>query len=251
MTMGDPCRFLEWDSNHFGRRIAQVEGSCLTPESVRLIGSWCEKESIECIYFLADAGDAASVRLAEDAGFRLVDVRMTLEHELRGLPEEGPESGSARVRLFQPSDIARLRQIARSSHTGTRFFRDPGFSRSRSEDLYDIWISKSCSAEAQAVFVAGPGNDPSGYLTCHLEGEGAGKIGLLAVAPEARGKGAGHALVLEALRWFGQRSVRRVSVVLQGGNIPAQRVYQKCGFLGRSLQIWYHRWLMAAGGRIA
>jgi hypothetical protein len=31
-------------------------------------------------------------------------------------------------------------------------------------------------------------------------------------------------------------------VVTQARNVPAQRLYQKCGFITRSVELWFHRW---------
>jgi ribosomal protein S18 acetylase RimI-like enzyme len=245
MTSGPPCRFLEWDSTHFGRRIAQVEGPHLSAERAREVSAWCEANRIECAYLLLDAGDAASHRRAEDAGFRLVDVRMTLERELQGPPDPSRDG----VRRFKEGDLGRLCEIARGSHGGTRFYRDPGFDRSRSDALYETWIRKSCGGEADAVFVAAPAGAPSGYLTCHRVPEASGKIGLVAVAAEAQGSGWGRALIAEGLRWFLENSIRQVTVVTQGANLPALRLYESSGFLMKSLEMWFHRWFDIPGGK--
>jgi len=34
-----------------------------------------------------------------------------------------------------------------------------------------------------------------------------------------------------------------VTVVTQGLNVPAQRLYQKSGFLVSSVYLWYHLWI--------
>jgi hypothetical protein len=33
-----------------------------------------------------------------------------------------------------------------------------------------------------------------------------------------------------------------MTVVTQGRNRGAQRLYQQCGFLSRDLQLWHHKW---------
>lgn len=247
MSGPEPCRFLEWDSQHFGLRIAQVEGSGFDAGRAGGVVSWCQGKSIDCVYFLADGSDTAGVRLAEENGFRLVDIRMTLEcpaSEPRG--PAGLPGGS--VRPFAPEDLPRLREIARESHTGTRFFRDGGFVRARAEEMYEIWITKCCAGEAQAVFVAVAEGRPAGYISCHQAEGSPGKIGLLAVAGASQGRGLGRALLDESLGWFRSRGSAPVSVVTQGASLPAVRLYQGRGFLVKSVQLWFHRWFSRPGG---
>jgi ribosomal protein S18 acetylase RimI-like enzyme len=56
-----------------------VRGGRLTPEIVTRIDRWAARERVECLYFLADLGDPDTPPLAAASGFRLVDVRITLE----------------------------------------------------------------------------------------------------------------------------------------------------------------------------
>jgi hypothetical protein len=80
--------------------------------------------------------------------------------------------------------------------------------------LYELWIDKSCRGWADQVFVIDVDGEVAGYLTCHVH-DGAGQIGLVAVAPASRGRGAGSALVARGRRWFADQGVGRVSVVTQ------------------------------------
>jgi dTDP-4-amino-4,6-dideoxy-D-galactose acyltransferase len=36
--------------------------------------------------------------------------------------------------------------------------------------------------------------------------------------------------------------MRSVTGATQGRNIVMQRLFQKCGFVTRSVELWYHRW---------
>src|SRR3954447_12980862 len=79
------CRYLDWDSQFFGFGIAAVNGARFTPESVADIVTWCEARKIRCLYFLIDNTDLEKVSLAEQNGFHLVDIRMTLVNEHIGV----------------------------------------------------------------------------------------------------------------------------------------------------------------------
>jgi len=231
------CRFLEWDSKFFGFRIARLQHSRLNQEALDEALAWCRKEHIDCLYFLADS-DPTTVALAESAHFHLVDIRVTLEtHPQNGMP---PVDG-APIRSWMPADISRLRSIAAASHQDSRFYRDGHFPVERCEDLYGTWIEQSCGAEGTQVFVAEVAGKVAGYVSCHARAQ-EGSIGLLGIADEARGRGLGRNLVLQALAWFRDQSTNSVSVVTQGHNVAAQRLYQKAGFTTQSEQLWYHYW---------
>lgn len=234
------CKFLPWDSQFFGCRIASVEGHRLTGGALFDIEQWCKASQIDCLYFLTDFEDQETIRLAEENLFRLVDIRLTLTATLPDLP--GVPSSAKRVRLGNEHDIPALRSIARSSHTSTRFYFDASFPRARCDALYETWIEKSCRGYADVVFVPELNGRPVGYLSCHLRPDGTGNIGLVGLAFEARGMEIGAELVQAAQNWFLERRVRQVTVVTQGRNLAAQRLYQRCGFCTHALELWYHRW---------
>jgi dTDP-4-amino-4,6-dideoxy-D-galactose acyltransferase len=232
------CEVLAWDSEFFGCRIGRLEGGRLDRGLLAEVDAWCRAEAIDCLYFLAGAGDPATAALAEEAGFRLVDLRVTLEGAVT--PREG---SNAEIRLSRPADIPVLRRIAAASHHDSRFYADPHFDRGRCGELYATWIEKSCHGEAAAVvLVAEHAGEPAGYISC-LGTE----IGLLAVDAATQGRGLGGALVGAALHRLAERGASRVRVVTQGRNARAQRIYQAHGLLTQSIGLWFHRWRAGAG----
>lgn len=246
------CQHLEWDSDFFGFRIARVNGNRLTAKRIEAILAWCEKNYIECLYFLADSDHVETVRLAERNQFRLVDVRVTLQLELSVRPPEKRKSlrEDSFIRAVEPTDITALKKIAGESNTVSRFVSDACFSEESSRALYETWIEKSCQGYADTVLVSGFSSQSekytAGYITCHLPTSGhEAKIGLLGIDKKYRGQGVGRILLGSALDWFADRGVEKVNVVTQGQNIAAQRLYQSCGFMTHSLRLWYHRWFAA------
>lgn len=235
-----PCKILEWDSSFFDRRIARLIPPRLTPAILTAVDDWVLQHQIECVYFLCDAADGESIALAEQHGFHLTDIRLTLETSLGAGGTTGTET--LPVHPVIPEQIPALKAIARASHTATRFYQDSHFQRSQCEALYETWIEKSCAGDADMVFTIQLEGEVAGYITCHLDSGAGGHIGLLAVAEVARGQGGGQALVQAALRWFQSRHITHVTVVTQGGSPQAQRLYQRCGFISRSVELWFHYW---------
>jgi dTDP-4-amino-4,6-dideoxy-D-galactose acyltransferase len=111
--------------------------------------------------------------------------------------------------------------------------------------LYGAWIEKSCRGYAQAVLVAERDAKPAGYVTCHWQGT-TGQIGLIAVAEWARGVGIGGNLVDAAVHTFEKAGASHTTVVTQGRNLASQRLYQKRGFITKSVELWYHLWFPSA-----
>ena len=240
------CEYLEWDSHFFSQRIARARIHRLTEETAVELRSWCELNRIDCIYFLADSSHAQTVRLAEASNFNFVDIRLTLYHSAKSKSNLTCKYAHSRVREAVEADIPTLRSIARSSHRDSRFYFDGNFPRSLCDALYEVWIEKSFRGWATKVFVAEDEGSAVGYITCHLRTAQVGQIGLVAVGEKAHGKGLGMELVVRALRWFAEQKVENVSVVTQGRNAVAQRLYQRTGFVTESLELWYHRWFARA-----
>ena len=236
-----PCQFLDWDTAFFGFRIAKVNGSRLTRDGLARIEDWCAAERIRCLYLLADSDDPETMELAAGHGFRFIDIRTHFERPVEIQSHLAPPG----IRPARPEDLPALAEIASRSHTDSRFYYDPHFPRERCDALYAIWIEKSCQGYANAVLVAERENKLAGYITCDWTGP-TGQIGLIAVASWARGAGLGKTLVRSSLQLFQNNDVRTVNVVTQGRNIYSQRLYERCGFLLASVQIWYHQWFPPA-----
>jgi dTDP-4-amino-4,6-dideoxy-D-galactose acyltransferase len=241
-----PCELLPWDSNFFQFRIARVHGNTLDDARAREVEAWSRSERVRCLYFLARADCPDTIKTAEKNGFGLVDVRVTFERQIPQAQDFArlQRSDAIIIRPFRPVDLPVLEALAASSHRDTRFFNDPHFPRSLAEALYSTWLRLECQGRALQVLVAATIEGGAlGYVSCHLDSaEATGQIGLIAVSPEARGKGIGKNLVLSALDWFESQGAQRAIVVTQGGNVPAQRLYQGCGFLTRDVRLWYHKW---------
>src|SRR5262249_40820775 len=235
------CRILEWDSDFFGHRIARIDSSHVAAGGMHAAEEWCTSQGIECAYLLVDADDHLTSDLAQAHGFRLVDVRVTLESVTPGSTALPLRTDGPQVRVARAGDLERLEEIAGESHHDTRFYVDGRFDPRRCDDLYRLWIAKSCRGWADIVFVAEIDCSAVGYLTCHLH-DRTGRIGLVAGSPSSRGRGAGASLVGAAQCWFREQHVDRVSVVTQGRNPASLRLYQRAGMIVTALQLWFHKW---------
>lgn len=224
-----PGETLAWDSAHFGVSIGRVRGD------VDAAVAWMRDQGVRCAYHLVpiERTEDAAPYLAR--GFRLVDVRVTLD------AAASPHDADARLRAGTPDDLAALAPIAQGAYRDSRFYRDGRFDEARCDALYRIWLEKSLNGErADRVVVADVHGAPAGFVTCSL-GEPA-CIGLVGVAERARGAGLGRAMVRSAVGWLREQGADRVTVVTQARNVAAQRVYQACGFRTAGVALWLHGW---------
>jgi dTDP-4-amino-4,6-dideoxy-D-galactose acyltransferase len=233
------CVLLPWDTEFFGVSIARLTRPRLTVPELDEAMAFCARERVEILYLLAASDDPLTVRLAEDAGFRLVDVRVTLERRDAPVPEAPPDGPT--IRAAAPSDVDELLRLAEVSHVDTRFFADQRLAP-RAPALYARWLERALADAKGTVFVAEVDGRPGGYLACSVDAGGDGNIGLVAVSSAARRRGVGSSLVRAALAWTAARGAARTTVVTQARNVEAQALYQRAGFLTRSVELWLHKW---------
>jgi dTDP-4-amino-4,6-dideoxy-D-galactose acyltransferase len=239
--MSEPYQYLNWDSEFFGLRIAKLNKSQLNFATMAETLSWCVQNSIDCLYFLADSNDQATIRIAEDNHFRLVDLRMSMRCQIDSNTVSPQPNYDFTIRPVETQDINRLRSIARSSFTLTRFYSDSCFPREKCDELYDVWITRSCQGYADQVLVAIHNGVPHGFISLHLKSE-VGEIGIIGVSRKTRRVGIGRALVESALYWYHSVGIRQVIVATQGKNYRAQNFFQHNGFDVHNMHIWYHKW---------
>src|ERR1700722_19618897 len=112
MSSGLFCEYLDWDSEFFGRRIARLTAPRLTEKSIADIDAWCGAHRIECLYFLADSTDRRTTKLAQENGFRLTDVRITLDVRSTKVCGSGDTTATSPIRRATEADIDALKTIA-------------------------------------------------------------------------------------------------------------------------------------------
>ena len=68
---------LEWDTQFFGFRVAQITGNIIDSHSIEEILDFCNINKIRLLQFKCDAHHRNSVLLAEMNNFHFADTRMT------------------------------------------------------------------------------------------------------------------------------------------------------------------------------
>lgn len=221
---------LGWDTEFWGVRVGRAYSSD--------IDQWAKENMVGSICLLLSADDTGEIQAAEQRGFRFMDIRVTLGRKI----DSWRQYELANARPHAEDDIDKLVRIARESHRITRFYADPRFPNERCDDLYETWIRSSCAGWADQVLVVG---DADGYVTLHVS-DGVASIGLIAVDEKSRGQGFGLELLRGAIDWCKARELECITVVTQGRNIAAQRLFQRCMLRVTNTEVWLHKHYEAA-----
>lgn len=237
------AEYLSWDSQLFGKSIGRIKFDKLGKSELLNCLEWAKSENIDCLYYLVDSSDTTFVSIAEDYGFKFIDFRFTLNAKITCEKIYSRTS----VDNFEYSqstieDLPRLIEIVRTNHTDSRFFKDPNFDKIKSEKLFELWIMKCFNGNNSTIIISKLNSELAGYISISFTNT-TGVIELIGVNDQFRNRGIGNSLIFYAFEWFKKHNIHEVNVVTQGTNIPALRMYCRCGFYPIQAKSWYHLWL--------
>jgi ribosomal protein S18 acetylase RimI-like enzyme len=240
--VNDLIQILDWDSAFFGFRVAQISRDCISEGEMVDALAFCKDRHIRLLQFKCDAHDRDSVRLAEANGFHFADMRMILEQPLPQTSELSPFPAGVIFRLATDKDLPALINIAKNLYFHSRYYFDINFPRLKLPEFYSDWVRKAVTGQFDDLaWVLAEGGTPIAFCSARV-GRVQATIGLVGLHPAFTGRGLGKAVVTRSLVRMAEIGCRSVSVTTQGRNYPAQRLYQRTGFMISKAQIYYHRW---------
>ena len=98
-----------------------------------------------------------------------------------------------------------------------------------SEPWSEAALKESLDSEFSEFYVYIEDGTVAGYMGLYAVA-GEGSVTNVATHPDHRKKGVGYALVQNALRVAEALSLESITLEVRESNIPAQRLYEKCGF---------------------
>lgn len=233
---------LDWDSNFFGINVAYISCLHLSSSIYKAISRFAVANNIDLIEYLCNCHDRRSVQIAEKEGFNFVDIRLTFSRSLENFSSDTVMTGLI-FRTAEANDLATLEAMAAPLYTKSRYFYDTKFRLDKAREFFQSWIGKAvngtfddecwclCEAEKILAFCS------LRYLQPYRV-----SIGLLGVREELAGQGFGKLILHKVMKLLAERGVTQISVVTQGRNYAAQRLYQSAGFKTLETQLWYHKW---------
>lgn len=238
----DLVSLLEWDTRFFGFPVAFLSCRYLSPSIVAQTDRFIRDHSIRLVEYLCNCHDDRSVKLAEQVDFHFTDIRLTFDIRLEAKQQSVPSAYSFGAATHD--HVGHLKQMTQSMYKDSRYFYDGHFEVGKLNLFYANWIEKAVHGtfddECVCLF---DGGMPVGFCTIKYSGQGSASIGLFGMDARFTGKGLAKVLLLNTFNRLIDKKVRYVTVVTQGRNYAAQRLYQSVGFRTQSTQLWYHKWI--------
>jgi ribosomal protein S18 acetylase RimI-like enzyme len=165
------------------------------------------------------------------AGFRVVDVNVTLERE--PTPLARPPGLDPAVRDYAPDDREAVLRIAASAFVYSRFHLDPKIPADLADSVKCAWADSYCQGtRGERLLVADVDGKVAGFLAILTRGGLKGPeriIDLVAVGKSYQARGVGRKLV-EVFIVQSTGCAASLKVGTQAANVPSIRLYERCGF---------------------
>jgi len=221
-----------------GIPVAKITASSLSLKALQEALQQAKKENARLLYWCFDESEQESAEAAAACHGILTDHKLTYAMDLN------PPINAEKVTPYDanfPSDA--LLELAYESGSYSRFRSDPHLTEEQFKKIYREWMINSVNKSiAFEVLVVKENEELLGMVTLG-EKNHRGDIGLLAVSEQARGKKVGTTLVHAAQHYFIEKNYAQSQVVTQKANLPACRLYEKCGYTIDKTELFFHFWL--------
>lgn len=232
---------LEWDSDFFGYKIGRLIPERLSLDDAAELRREMSARGFRCVYAFLDNGGIDSVRAAAEGRMILSDIRIV--YELDAERFFSARSSDPKIKLLDEpnaADLDILRKIAREISGVSRFSFDPLFAP-KAPAMYELWVENIVRDPQGAIIAARSGDVVSGFIGCVSRGDEA-ELVLVGVDDAMRGAGLGGQLVFATTLYLLRRGAKKIRVKTQLRNLPANRLYQRNGFVVSDVKLIYHIW---------
>lgn len=229
-------KLLPWETNYFGFRFGRLTIRGRT--TARKISTVLAKSRYRFVLSRVLTTDTYAATALENSGFRVKDIRVHLDIELKDL-REWERNAETEFRAYRARDVPSLRKIASGSFRLDHFHQDERFDPGTIDRMYSLWIDK-CVKEKYFIETAHIGGKLAGFVASKND-SGSYYIELVAVGERFRGRGLATDLVAYSLEKAASKFAR-ATVGVQLSNVAAVRVYERLGFRLSSSEYTFHWW---------
>ena len=235
---------LEFDTNHFGIRIARMNN--VTPEELERALDESARSGVKLLIHRCSMDNFDLVHSLEKHGFELMDTIVRFHLNLAGT-EITSVPGSAVIRPHAKNEVDDIAEVARAAFAEgvDHFHCDLRLDRAKCDALYAEWARNSCLDRnlADEVLVAEMDRRVAGLLTLRLVSSKVGDGTLFGVAPQFQGKGVGKALMVAGINWCKAHDLEWMEEGTQVNNYASQSLWTGLGFRVYASWHTFHKWV--------
>ncbi|MGK0387048.1 MAG: dTDP-4-amino-4,6-dideoxy-D-galactose acyltransferase [Patiriisocius sp.] len=225
---------LTWDSDFFGYETGKIALKSSKDFDFKNLVKIAKPYTLVTIF--------SKEEIAEDL-IQLVDTKIVLNKYIAITAFHEISNENICSFEYSESSYKALKELALISGAYSRFNLDSNFKNDEYKKLYSTWIDNLVlKQQAFDICIYKEAEDILGFTSIEEKSKKVADIGLVAVSNHARGKGIGTQLIERALLSAIQHGYDEVQVVTQKENIPAIKLYEKCGFKQSELTYVYHYW---------
>jgi mycothiol synthase len=181
--------------------------------------------------------NALACLVLEKMGFRPVRCFYEMSVGIDIIPEQQTPT-TFPIRPLRAGEEARLAEIQNRSFTG-----DWGYNPNTVEDIVHA-VGKAGNA-SEWICLALDKERPAGYCWVRIEhdrqGKRYGRVSMLGVDPDYRGRGIGRELLLAGLSCLKSKRLRVARLTVDSENLVAESLYRSIGFKKIDSSLWYEK----------
>ena len=227
---------LKWDSSLFHRKMGELRGD---PEPLSRLETALEKareEGFQYLRYRLHSHETVQAMQLASLGFYLSDICVTWAFSTEKFSHKFSGEDRAVTREATRNDIPTLKKMVKSLFLESVFYNDPFFSNKDADILHEAWIENSVKGEVADRVIYIP---EKGFVTCKKLSSSEGRIVLIGVRKDCRGKALGSILIQEAVKWFQKLGIKLVLVRTQLKNLNAMNFYKNSGFYIKDYDVVY------------
>jgi len=189
---------------------------------------------------IPEENKAARIMLNK-SGFKPVRSYLDMKIDLSNIDGTEADKAASDCRCFKPGEEAKLTHLQNRAFAGLW-----GYNPNTVEEITYRTNLGNCSPED--VVLAYDGDEVVGYCWTEIKyegeaaiGKGKGRIFMIGVDPDCRGRGVGKRVLLAGLAHLKGKGLRVAELTVDSENKAAYTLYLSVGFEVRTSSLWYEK----------
>lgn len=236
---------VPWDSEIFGRAVAQIEklelGDGDAAAAFDTFERWSREANVELTTCRLDHLQLREAGWLGSRGFRFVETMLYPRVDALDRSLTNALESSIDIVVANQTDLPALESVAATAFVTSRFVIDPGIAPGLAATRYRVWVRNSFGDAKHQVLKANLDGAMVGFFIVEERDANSAYWHLTAVNPAFHGRGIGRALWLRMMRWHSERGIQSIETAVSGHNLPVIGLYGSLGWRFVRSDITLHR----------